>query len=367
MTERMRVLMTADTVGGVWTYTCELARALGVHDVDVTIATMGAPPSAAQMRTVAALSNAELVTSSFALEWMPNAWADVNAAGDWLIGISQRVRPHVVHLNGYVHAALRFGVPVLVVAHSDVCTWFRAVRGAPASGEWDEYRERVVAGLRAAHAIVAPTRAILKAILDEHRIDAAGRVIANGRDPGMWRPGSKEPFVLAAGRLWDEAKGLDALDACAPRVAWPIHVAGPTAGPCGVGSVEPTGVRMLGELRPEALADWMGHASIYALPARYEPFGLSIVEAALAGAALVLGEIDTLEEVWGDAATFVPPGDPDVLAFALNTLAADPLRRRALAAAARTRALALTPQRMAAAYHELYQELVGAKGAEVCA
>jgi glycosyltransferase involved in cell wall biosynthesis len=367
MTERMRVLMTADAVGGVWTYACELVRALAAHDVEVTIATMGTLPSPAQVRAIRAIANAELVTSELALEWMPDPWSDVDAAGDWLLGLAQRVRPHVVHLNGYVHAVMPFEAPVVVAAHSDVCTWFRAVRGAPAPAEWDEYRRRVAAGLVGADAVVAPTRAILQAILDEHRVEVTARVIPNGRDPSAWRAGSKEPFVLAAGRLWDEANGLDALDACAPRVAWPIHVAGPTAGPCGIGSVEPTGVRMLGELRPEALADWMGHASIYALPARYEPFGLSIVEAALAGAALVLGEIDTLEEVWGDAATFVPPGDPDVLAFALNTLAADPLRRRALAASARTRALALTPQRMAAAYHELYEELVGAKRAEVCA
>ena len=49
----------------------------------------------------------------------------------------------------------------------------------------------------------------------------------------------------------------------------------------------------------------------------------------------------------------------------------DPLRRRALAASARARALALTPQRMAAAYHELYRSLVvGTKRShdeEVCA
>jgi len=367
----MHVLMTTDTVGGVWTYTCELARALEPFDVDVTIATMGAPPSPAQARTIAVLANAELVIGGFALEWMPKPWRDVEAAGAWLLGLAQRLRPDLVHLNGYAHAVLPFGAPVVVVAHSDVCTWFRAVRKGPAPAEWDDYRQRVAAGLRAASAVVAPTRAILDAILGEHRLAISGCVIPNGRDSSAWRPASKEPFVLAAGRLWDEAKGLDALDACAARVGWPIHIAGPTAGPCGVGSVEPTGVRMLGELRPEALADWMGHASIYALPARYEPFGLSIVEAALAGAALVLGEIDTLEEVWGDAATFVPPGDPDVLAFALNTLVADPLRRRALAASARARALALTPQRMAAAYHELYRSLVvGTKRShdeEVCA
>jgi glycogen synthase len=125
-------------------------------------------------------------------------------------------------------------------------------------------------------------------------------------------------------------------------------------------------VRMLGLLRPDALAHWMARAAIYALPARYEPFGLSVVEAALAGATLVLGDIATLREVWGDSAVYVQPGDPAALARALQSLIDDPLRRRALAASSRARALTLTPVRMAAGYAALYRELVGG-AAEVCA
>ena len=52
------------------------------------------------------------------------------------------------------------------------------------------------------------------------------RVIANGRSPARWAPAEKEPFVLSAGRLWDEAKNVAALERIAPRVPWPIHVAG---------------------------------------------------------------------------------------------------------------------------------------------
>ena len=65
---------------------------------------------------------------------------------------------------------------------------------------------------------------------------------------------------------------------------------------------------MLGRLSAGELADWYARAAIYALPARYEPFGLSALEAALSGCALVLGDIPSLREIWGDAALFVPPG-----------------------------------------------------------
>lgn len=345
----LRVLMTADTVGGVWTYALELAGALADLEVDVVLATMGEPVSPAQAREVAALASVQLVESRYALEWMPDPWRDVDAAGDWLLSLAEGC--DLVHLNGYAHAALPFRAPVISVAHSCVVTWFRAVRGGEAPAEWDEYRRRVARGLAAADEIVGPTGAILRAILGAHGIAAPGRVIANGRAAGAWHPATKEPFVLAAGRLWDEAKGLPELAAAAPRIPWPVRVAGP------VGAQPVTGVDPLGVLPAAALAAWASRAAIYALPARYEPFGLSFVEAALAGCALVAGDLPTLREIWGDTAVYVAPGDPDALIAALQQLIDDPPRRRGLAAAARARALQLTPARMARAYRGLYDEL----------
>ncbi|MDB4954404.1 MAG: hypothetical protein JWO36_1973 [Myxococcales bacterium] len=367
MTARsLRILMTADTVGGVWTYACELIRALATFDVEVTLATMGARLNAAQARAIAELSNVTLSESNYALEWMHDPWFDVDAAADWLLGLAQRISPDVIHVNGYAHAALPFAAPVISVAHSCVCTWHLAVHGTEAGPEWNEYRERVARGLTRARAVVAPTKAILRAILDAHRIDRTGQVISNACDATRWPRADKEPFVLAAGRLWDRAKGLAELDACAARAKWPIYVAGATRAPAEVSDIDARTVNVLGELSPETLAGWMSRASIYALPARYEPFGLSAVEAALAGCALVLGGIETLREIWHDAAVYVPPGDPSALANAIDTIAADPLRRRALAASARKRALELTPARMAEQYYALYCELAG-RTEEECA
>ncbi|MEB3829625.1 glycosyltransferase [Phormidium sp. CCY1219] len=60
-------------------------------------------------------------------------------------------------------------------------------------------------------------------------------------------------------------------------------------------------------MSPEELSHWYARAAIYAFPARYEPFGLSVLEAALSGCALVLGDIPRLREMWGDAAVFANP------------------------------------------------------------
>jgi glycogen(starch) synthase len=358
-----RVLMTADTVGGVWTYACELIAAMAAHGVEVTLAAMGGALSPAQARRAAALGNLEVVESRFALEWMPEPWGDVDAAGPWLLDLAARVAPDVVQINGYAHAALPFAAPVVVVAHSCVWTWMRAVHHREPGPGWAEYRRRVSAGLAAADVVVAPTAAILRGVLDAYGVRARSRVIPNACAPAAWRPGAKTSIVLSAGRLWDDAKGLAELVACAPRVSWPIVVAGPTAQPGSSEPARPPSVHTVGELAPDELAAWMARASIYALPARYEPFGLSVLEAALAGCALVLGDVPSLREVWGDTAIYVPPGDPDALGCALNALIRDPLARGGRAAQSRARALGLTPARMAAAYRALYDEAIARRQA----
>jgi glycosyltransferase involved in cell wall biosynthesis len=109
------------------------------------------------------------------------------------------------------------------------------------------------------------------------------------------------------------------------------------------------------------LADWYARTSIYVLPAYYEPFGLSVLEAALAGCALVLGDIPSLREVWADTALFVPPDDRAGLAHAINSLIADRVLREEYAVRSRARALRFTPQRTAAAYHAVYTQLTSAR------
>src|SRR4051812_41434922 len=98
------VLMTADAVGGVWVYARELAAALARDGVRVTIAAMGPEPSPAQRAEVEAIAGVTLTSRPYRLEWMDDPWSDVDAAGDWLLGLARGA--DVVHLNGYAHASL---------------------------------------------------------------------------------------------------------------------------------------------------------------------------------------------------------------------------------------------------------------------
>jgi glycosyltransferase involved in cell wall biosynthesis len=145
----------------------------------------------------------------------------------------------------------------------------------------------------------------------------------------------------------------------ARRLPWPIFVAGDNHHPEG-GEIRPHNTRLLGRLSQRALGAWLGRAAIYCLPARYEPFGLSVLEAALSGCTLVLGDIPSQREIWRHRAVFVPPDDAEALEDALSRLIADPDRRASLAAGSRARALQLTSERMVEAYLAAYGEVLAA-------
>lgn len=358
----MKILMTTDTVGGVWTYALELARALAAHDVHVHLATMGAPLRDDQ-RAEAQSAGVTLHESSYRLEWMIDPWQDVDAAGRWLLDIQRSINADLIHLNGYAHAELPWHAPTLVVGHSCVYSWWRAVHGEDPPIEWRRYRNVVTRGLAAADLVLAPTRAMLAALEQCYGPLPRAGVIANARTAAAFVPRPKEPVVFAAGRLWDQAKNLAALDAAAPHVDWPIHVAGDATSPSGDTAVA-ANVRCLGKLSQTQVAEQLSRAAIYALPARYEPFGLSALEAGLARCALVLGDIPSLREVWEDAAVYVSPDSPDELASAINALARESARREALANAARERALTFSPERQASAYMRAYRLLLHGAGQE---
>jgi len=352
----MKLLMTTDTVGGVWTYVVELSRALGEHGVQIVLATMGATPTPQQREEVRQVENVRLVESAFKLEWMNDPWDDIRKAGRWLLDLEDEFRPDVVHLNGYAHGALPFRAPVMVVGHSCVLSWWQAVKNEPAPASWDRYRREVAAGLGGADTVVAPSRAMLHALETHYGTLPSPRVIYNGRDTSLYRPRKKESFVFAAGRLWDEAKNLSALVAAAPKMPWPIHVAGDSVSPDGA-AVDAKHVKSLGKLDPPTLASWLGRAGIYVLPAKYEPFGLSVLEAALCECPLVLGDIASLREIWGDAAIFVPPNDPDALARAVDSLARSRMKRFMMGRLACERAQRYTLRRMVDGYLSAYETL----------
>jgi glycogen synthase len=360
----MKILMSADAVGGVWTYALELAGALAQHQVQVILAVLGPPPSASQVEAAAQLGNVQLRSAPFKLEWMQQPWSDVAKAGAWLQALAQHEAVQLVHLNNYAHAALPWSVPVVTVAHSCVFTWWQAVHGCRPPESWNEYHRKVSAGLQRTDVLVAPTHSFLQALLECYDTQVRSRVIHNGRTAAAFsirHEQEREPMLLACGRLWDQAKGMELLQAAATDLAWPCYVAGDLRSPEGM-VCRARELVCLGALPPAQLREWLQRAAIFVHPARYEPFGLAVLEAALSGCTLVLGDIPALRELWEGAAEFVDVHDSRSLHQVLRSLIDDPARRQVLQQASRARAARYSATSMAREYHRLYQDLLVGSG-----
>jgi glycosyltransferase involved in cell wall biosynthesis len=149
-----------------------------------------------------------------------------------------------------------------------------------------------------------------------------------------------EPFLLFVGDL-RPMKGLDVLlrAYAATDAAMPLVLIG-KSWPDTPGAM-PAGVRLHDRWPNSAvLAAWK-RCAIGVVPSVWaEPFGIVVIEAMAAGAAVVASAIGGIPEIIEDGVSglLVPPGDHAALAAALRELMADRTRRQTLGLAARERA-----------------------------
>ncbi len=101
-------------------------------------------------------------------------------------------------------------------------------------------------------------------------------------------------------------------------------------------------VRFLGELRIDEVPHWYQRINIYAFTSRNEGFGLTLLEAMAAGAAVVAARAGAAEKVIvdGDTGILVPPGDVEALTAALELLMRDPRHAAFMGHRARERVMA---------------------------
>ena len=361
------VFMTADAVGGVWHYALDLARGLSGHGVRTTVAVLGPGPDPEQRKAAAAVPGLHLIHADLPLEWLALSGAVVEAAGAAVSAMANNSGADVVHLNTpALGSEGGFAAPVVAAAHSDVATWWAAVRGGSMPDDFAWRTALVKRGYRHAQAVIAPTTAFAEATRRTYDLPATPETVHNGRFPLDGPPGPQlADCVFTAGRLWDEGKGMAVLDRAASRIATLVCAAGPLSGPHGQ-SIRLTSIRALGRVDEAEIGRRLHARPVFVSPSLYEPFGLAVLEAAQSGCPLVLSDIETFRELWGGAAVFTPPGDDAALADALQSLMLDPELRRELGAAALERAgrytVEATVNRMLAIYADL---LTSGRGARV--
>jgi glycosyltransferase involved in cell wall biosynthesis len=330
----------------------------------VTLVSFGGMPSVGQARWMRGLAGLEYFPTRFKLEWMQHSAADMEASSAHLLAIIRHTKPDLLHFSQYYYGALRCDVPRIVVAHSDVVSWWISVHGQePPETRWMSwYREVVGRGLAGATAVIAPSQWMLGQVERYHLRPARSAVIHNGRAPALFNPNcAKEWKILTAGRLWDKGKNAGLL--LAPDMPAPVHIVGANQAPETRGDrfVVGTGVVIHGSQDEERMSDIFAHAAIYVAPSRYEPFGLAPVEAALSRCALVLSDIPSFRELWDGAAVFFHDNDSQDLKRALEVLAFDSSGCQKYGNLARNHALGkFDSARMTEEYLTLYRALTPA-------
>lgn len=354
----LTILMTTDTVGGVWTYCMELCRSLQPYGVIFHLVATGAVLQPWQRKEIEQLDNVQLYESTHKLEWMSDPWNDIEDSGEWLLQLERQVEPDIIHLNSYSYGSLPFDTPKIIVAHSDVLSWYHAVKQENPPAEWNEYYTRVKAGLRKSDMIIAPSNWMWQTIKQNYQPSAEYKIIYNGRTEDIFKPSTKQNTVISLGRVWDEAKNVQLLADAAPAINWPVKIAGEAKFEDERLEIHSRNVNYLGKLSTKEVAEELSTASIYVLPAKYEPFGLSAVEAALSGCALVLGDIQSLREIWGDAAIYVNTDNVKALAETVNNLITNKTLLQEYAFKSREWAKQYSAERFTSEYLQLYKLLV---------
>lgn len=216
-------------------------------------------------------------------------------------------------------------------------------------------------GLERADVVVVPSCSARRDLELSYGFDGACEVIYNGRSPALLNPYvPKEPFAISVGRLWDSGK--QSLLLCRPGLRMETILVGPTEHPVLKSSVLPRlpGLSLPGRLSEIRVRQLLSFARIYVATSRYEPFGLAPLEAALSRCALLLNDIPSFREIWGDDALYFRTDDGDDLDAWISRLADDPELCRTVGLSvwkrARERYLA---SRMVQQYCDLYHRLSG--------
>ncbi len=356
----MRILMTTDTVGGVWTFTEELATALLQHGCAICLVSIGRRSASAAQQ-----SWCDRMQSSWQdcfrykhvdapLEWMQSNEGAYKDAAPRLMALIEEFNAELLHSNEFCFGALPVDIPKIVTAHSDVFSWAQACRGGalPPSDWLTRYSALVTQGLRKADAVTAPTRWMATSLANTFALAHTPAVIPNGRTLSagtVLRNGKLQ--AVTAGRLWDEAKNISLL--AGVQSPMPILVVGESKHDCAAMTATLDNAILLGALGSEELLALFRESAIYICTSRYEPFGLAPLEAALCGCAVLACDIPSLREIWDSAALYF---DSDhSLSLLLHRLSNDVALLTTAQERSLARASTFTAERMASGYYRLFE------------
>src|ERR1700690_4375084 len=103
---QVHVLVTTDTLSGVWTYTQELVAGLVSRGVRVTLVSLGDIPLPQQTAWMNDLQGLEDRPTASRLDWMHEAEQDLKDFSAYLTALVKELKPDLLHLNKLCYGSL---------------------------------------------------------------------------------------------------------------------------------------------------------------------------------------------------------------------------------------------------------------------
>lgn len=260
--------------------------------------------------------------------------------------LAARAKADVIHFTGGTLPA-RLTHPTILTLHDLV--WLRGVNRGRFYVRW--YFGRFQPSLaRRADAIVVDTQAARADVADGIGVDPDKiHVVGVGIDESFFsivREPSDPPFVLSVGTVERRKDLITAVEAVARIPDLRLVSVGPltpyadevraTAARLGVSDR----IELRGYVDDATLRELYSRAAALAFPSRYEGFGLPPLQALACGLPVVAARIPVTQEVLGDCAAYVEPGDFSGFTTALKSVKCSP--DAGLVDAGRRRAQTLT-------------------------
>ncbi|MDT4916487.1 MAG: glycogen synthase [Pseudonocardiales bacterium] len=378
-------------VGGLGRHIEALARELVAQEHDVLVVTRGGAPAVRRetcegVRIVRAAADPIAIdfTTESLLAWSQAAEHSMLRAA---LPVVRRWRPDVVHAHDWlvgqsaVTLAQQTGAPLVATLHATEAGRHQGWLPKPLNLAIHSV-ERWLG--RQATTVITCSTPMRDEVTSLFELDAAKvHVVPNGIDAIRWTPTGRSrdaararfagagPLIVFAGRLVHE-KGVQTL----LRALRPLREAHPGLRlvVAGTGYHEAAlreltrrlrlvrAVDFLGFVAETELPALLGAADAVVVPSFYEPFGIVALEAACAGAPLVVAETGGLSDLAADgvAVASFPAGDVEALASAVGKVLVDPAAaNRAAARAAQRVRRDYTWQAVAQQTSKLYRQVAG--------
>ena len=362
MVSKFKLLMTTDVKSEVWDYSLTLSRALLKHiNAEILMISLGGNPTDTQREELKDL-NIEFQFTDFS----PDLFADIEANPDILKMKSlfestiKEFNPHIVHLNhGYPN--FDFNKPCVFACHGDLLNkkmWHSDTnRHGSLHQNLLNYKQIINKNLNKSDIIIAQSRFIAECIIKTYNFRKGIKIIYNGIDYKPYSGMPETPTLLASGDLSDRSKNINLLLNIAYKL--PDNIKIKIIGESLPDKKLPRNVEFLGNLSGSELQEVYKNSSIYLALSSYEPNGLSSIQAAYSGCAILANDIPVFKELWGDCACIFEKDNVNSLMRCINNLVENRNLLELTSKNCQAKALSsFNSKRMAYEYINLYKNIL---------